>query len=145
MITSSWRKVIPFIVEHLNIDIPTPDRGSVIGWIRNGEVVSGVVYERFTGTSIAASIVNKPGSMFSTRFLWTIFDYPFNQLKVKKIIVYIRGTNHKSIAMVERMGFVKHSEMEDVFPDGSMVIYTIEKHQCKYLRDRYYGKRHENA
>lgn len=145
MIVTDFDTVAAFVSEHLEIDIPERHRGACIGWMKKWDVVSGVVYERYTGTSVVASIVNLPGNIMSRKFLWTIFDYPFNQLKVKKMLIFVEATNTKSMKMVEKMGFVKTCTIDDVFPSGAMVIYTIEKDQCRYLKERYHGKIKQNA
>ena len=145
MIITNYDLVTTFITQHLSIDVPAPDRGATIGWVRNGQIVAGVMYERYTGSSVVASIAVLPGSRMSAEFLWTIFDYPFNQLEVDVMLVFIEAVNIKSKQMVEKMGFVQCASVSGVFPSGSMVIYTIEKSQCRYLKDRYHGKEKQNT
>ena len=95
-----------------------------------GNLVAAVCYSDWTGTSVTASIVI---DVITKGFLHYIFDYPFNQLKVKKILAHVAEDNLKSIAMLEKMGFKQECYIADVYPEGGMFIYSMTIEQCKWL------------
>ena len=75
-----------------------------------------------------------PGAVMPKDFLWTIFDYPFNQLGCDKMVALIADNNWKSKNLVEKMGFEKEAEVANYYPAGeSLLIYTITKQQCRFL------------
>ena len=106
---------------------------SAIGWTRDNELTCGVFYEHHTGKSITATIAVAPGAVFPKDFLWAIFDYPFVQLGVWKMLAYVAEANYKSQALVEKMGFVKEAVISDYYPDGDLFIYSMTKQQCRFL------------
>ncbi len=62
--------------------------GQGIGLMKDGELVAGVLFDRCSGKSVVAHIASVSGKNWITReFLRLILSYPFDQLKVKKIIV----------------------------------------------------------
>jgi RimJ/RimL family protein N-acetyltransferase len=111
-------------------------RGSAIGLIKNGELAAGVLYEDFNGANVICHIAGE-GNWASREFLGLIFDYPFNQLKVKRITVPVSSTNAKSIALVTRMGFELECTLAQATPDGDLHLFRMWRDDCKYLQGKY--------
>ena len=116
---------------------------TVIGLVREGRIVAGVLYEDFTQASIHATIAVDDG-VLSKDFVFAIFDYPFNQLAVEKILVYVNTANEASMKLVEHFGFVEEARVKGVFLDGDQVIYSITKDQCKLLKRLNHEQTQEN-
>lgn len=132
MLTSDFQKVAQFVADA--VECPISDRGAAaIGWERDGDVVAGVMYDHWTGASVTASIAVAPGAVMTKDFLWAIFNYPFNQLKVGIIIAFISEANWKSRNLVERMGFGLETRVVGAYPDGDMLIYTMTAGNCRWL------------
>ena len=113
-------------------------RSRSIGLKRNGEFVAGVIYENWNRQSITCHIAIF--GRLTPRYLAVIFDYPFVVCDVKKIIVPVDATNLKSVILVENMGFKKEACIKDGMANGDLILYTLAKENCKYLKERY-GKR----
>lgn len=111
-----------------------------IGLERNG-IVSAVMYENWNGASIVCHMF---GWRLSREYLHSIFYYPFVYLKVKKIIAPVACSNEKSRRFVEKLGFRIESQLLDAHPDGSLLIYTMNKEQCRFIGERY-GKAFSTA
>lgn len=117
---------------------------SAVGWLRDDVLTCGVFYENFTGRSITATIAISPGAVVPKDFLWAIFNYPFNQLKVFKIFAMVGETNLRSQRLVEKMGFVRETVICDYYPDGDMFVYAMTKQQCRFL-EKDDGKENQNT
>ena len=113
-------------------------RSRSIGLKRYGEFVAGVIYENWNRQSITCHIAIF--GRLTPRYLAVIFDYPFVVCDVKKIIVPVDATNLKSVILVENMGFKKEACIKDGMANGDLILYTLAKENCKYLKERY-GKR----
>lgn len=109
------------------------DSGSAIGWLKNGELVAGVIYEQFNGANVFCHIRGE-GNWANRTFLRVIFDYPFNQLKVNRITACVGDSNLKSQALVEQMGFELECKLARAIPDGDLLVYRMFRENCKYLR-----------
>lgn len=138
MIVCNRRVVLPWVKKRVDAMFPTAGVAA-IGQQSGGEMVAGVVYDHYTGASIQATIAVKPKARLSKMFLWAIFDYPFNQLGVKKIIANVKEDNEKSLFMLHRMGFEQEGEITDAFEDGSMVIMTLTRKNCSLLERLNHG------
>lgn len=114
-----------------------PHRGTCIGQFDNeGSITAGVIYEDFNGANVVCHIAGV-GHWANKRYLWAIFDYPFVQMRVKRITVIIKDSNKKSIALVEKMGFTIEARLAQATPDGDLLIYRLFKDDCKYIKGKY--------
>ena len=114
----------------------TPRNSSCIGLLnKNGEIEAGVWYEGYTKTSIMTHIAID-GKM-TKQFLSIIFDYPFVQLGVNKLIGPTNSNNLIALKFIEKLGFVEEARIKDAFPDGDMVLLTLTKDRCKFLGEKY--------
>ena len=69
-------------------------------------------------------------------FLWFMSFYPFEQLKVEKVISPIESSNLASIRWVEKYGMTLEATLKDAAPKGDLLLYTIRREQCKWLQLR---------
>jgi RimJ/RimL family protein N-acetyltransferase len=111
-------------------------RGQAIGKMVDGQLVAGVLYEDFNGANVVCHIAGE-GKWADRQFLAVIFDYPFNQMKVRRITVPVCGSNARSVKLVEHMGFVLESRLEQATLDSDLLLYRLFKDECKYLRGKY--------
>jgi RimJ/RimL family protein N-acetyltransferase len=111
-------------------------RGQAIGKLVDGQLVAGVLYEDFNGANVVCHIAGE-GKWADRQFLAVIFDYPFNQMKVRRITVPVCGANARSVKLVEHMGFVLESRLEQATLDSDLLLYRLFKDECKYLRGKY--------
>ena len=115
----------------------SPGRGTAIGKLDDqGKLIAGVLYEDWNGANIVCHIAGE-GNWASRRFLNVIFDYPFNQLEVRRITVPVGSTNIKSIHLVTRMGFALESTLAQAIPGGNLLLYRMFRSECQYLRGKY--------
>ncbi len=113
--------------------------GQTIGLLKDGELVAGVIYEQFNGANIVCHIRGEPG-WANRKYLATIFDYPFNQLRVNRITVPVNGKNETSKRLVTHMGFELECSLARANPDGDLLLFRMFREDCKYLRKPYHGK-----
>ena len=102
-----------------------------VGWKRNGEIVAGVAYSDFNGVNCSAHIAIT-GAM-SREFLWTIFDYPFKQLKVNRVTCLIGEGNQKSRNLCLKLGFEEEARLLSAHPTGDIIVYRMRREECKWF------------
>lgn len=100
--------------------------------MKTGKLVAVAGYDSFNGASVQMVIAVEPKGM-SRDFLWAMFDYPFNQLGVKKIIAQISQRNLKSLNFALHLGAKREATIKDACPDGDMHLLTMTKENCKFL------------
>jgi hypothetical protein len=109
--------------------------GTAIGLCAdNGELKAGVTYDNYNGANIVAHISGIGNWSSNRQFLWMIFDYPFNQLKVKRITLSIPSVNRLACRLAERLGFKIEFIAEDAHPHGALRIYKMVRNDCRWLK-----------
>jgi len=109
-----------------------------IGWGREGRLVAGVVFNEFNGVNIQMHVASDGSRHWMTRqYLWTCFDYPFNQAKVKRITGLVGEGNWQARRFDEHLGFVLEATLEGAHPTGNLLIYRMWKADCRFLREPY--------
>jgi len=137
MLITDIDMVLPMVADRVKATFPTHDVTG-IGWTQDGTVVAGVVYDHFTGVSIMATMAVDDSHLVK-EFLWAIFDYPFNQLGVGKILVNVSEANPDSLRMLRKMGFIKEAYIEGVFKSGAMIIMSLVRENCVWLERLNHG------
>ncbi len=130
----------PWVSERIGRKRYVPGTASAIGRIKDGKIVAGVLYEDFNGASVVCHIAGEGRAWMNRQFLSIIFDYPFNQLKVKQIIGYVVSSNHSARNLDEKLGFKREANLRDAHPDGDLIIYVMRRKDCRWLKDLPYEK-----
>lgn len=108
-----------------------------------GKLLGGVIYDGYTGPCVFAHQAAFSKHWLSRDMLWMIFDYPFNQLKVKKICGTIPSCNQALLAFNFKLGFTVETAIKDAYPDGDMLILSMTRASCRWLnvKPRAYERR----
>lgn len=112
-----------------------PGSCTAIGRIKNGELIGGVLYEQYNGANVQAHIAGEGKGWLDREFLWIMFDYPFNQLGVKRITGIVPSSNAAARKFDENLGFVQEAVLEDAHPDGDLIVYRMRRDECRWLRN----------
>jgi len=106
-----------------------------IGWLKNGEIVAGVAYADWNGPNVVCHIASDETRQWMTKtYLWTIFDYPFNQMKANRITVLIGEGNANSINLAKRLGFTLEAKLSGAHPTGDLLIFRLLKPECRWIK-----------
>jgi hypothetical protein len=120
----------------------SPNSSAAIGLVKDGNVVAGVIYENWNRRSVVTHIAIE--GRLTRSFLYAIFHHPFVTCGVNNIISAVNDTNTKSVLMVENMGFIAEGRLKDCSPDGDIILYTMQKSDCRFLGKRY-GQEHSGS
>jgi RimJ/RimL family protein N-acetyltransferase len=107
--------------------------GQGIGLDRDGELIAGVLYDNFNGKSVCMHVAGV-GNWLNRDFLRVCFDYPFNQMKVGKLIGLVDSGNAKALKFDRHLGFVSEALIKDAGKTGDLHILTMTREQCRFLK-----------
>lgn len=105
-----------------------------LGLEKNGELVAGVLYDYHNGASVYMHVAGK-GLWAIPDFLWICFDYPFNQLKCNVVIGLVSEKNMRARNFDEHLGFKLTARIPEGHPDGNLLIYTMRRKDCRWLKE----------
>lgn len=105
-----------------------------IGFEKDGKLIGGVIYDSYEeGYRCSISAAGDVGWLTRSS-LNIIFDYPFNQLKLKLMMATAFSKNTKSCRVLEGIGFKEKARIPECSENGDLVIYVIYRKDCKYLK-----------
>lgn len=113
-----------------------PDEATAIGLEKDGAIIAGVMFDRFTGRSICMHVVGVGGHWMTRDFARACFGYAFHQLKVRKVIGLVDSVNEKARRYDEHLGFHLEAVITDGGKDGDLCIYSMTPEQCRWLGKR---------
>lgn len=120
-------------------------RGHTIGlWDDETGPIASALFENYNGASIMLHFAAIAGKRWMNRdYLWYVFHYPFEELKVKKLIAPVESTNTDSVRFTDHIGWNLEATLKDAAPKGDIKLYTMTRDQCRWLhlKDRLNGKR----
>lgn len=102
-----------------------------IGWARGGEIVAGCMFVNYSGASIDAHIAVRPGTMMAKTWVAAIIDYPFKQVKVRRVTCLIDERNTACRGFVEHLGARCEGLLKDALPDGNLMVYGFLKYDAQ--------------
>lgn len=110
-------------------------RARALGVVRGEDLVAGVVYERFNGVHLEASIAATHPRWASRKALAHLFGYPFRQLGCEAISVLVPSSNLQSLNLATKLGFVPEALIKFAAPDGSALIVLKQfRDSCAWIR-----------
>lgn len=101
-----------------------------------GDLLGGVIYSDFTGTSIRIHMAGIRPGWATPLLLWMAFDYPFNQLGVNQLLGSVRSTDEHVLDIDRRLGFKEIFRIPYAVPDGDLVLLSMSRADCKWLKVR---------
>lgn len=111
-----------------------PECDRCVSVVVGGELIGGVTYQGYTGTSIQMHMAGMADRWATRDFMWVIFDYPFNQLGVERVFGQLVESNTRALEIVEKLGFKRVARVEGVFPTGACIVSTMERADCRWLK-----------
>ncbi len=109
---------------------------NALGLVRDGILVAGVIYNCFEGVNVNMHIGAVDGSKWMTAdFLHASFDYPFNQLKRRRVSACINSNRKKAVSFVEHLGFEYEGRRKNYYENGDMLLYGMLREKCRFIRN----------
>lgn len=102
--------------------------------VRNDVRLGGVIFSHYTGESIAMHSGSWNDHWINRDMLFVTFDYPFNQLGVKRIFGQVPETNVHAQEFNVKAGFEYVARIEGVFPHNvACMVMCLERSRCRFL------------
>jgi hypothetical protein len=122
-----------------------PDVNFCVSLAKEEQLLGGVIYTNYTGKSVQIHQAGFAPAWPTPQFMFCIYDFPFNVLKVEKLIATVPSTNRRAMSITRKMGFTPTVTIPDIVPGGDMEILSMMRHECKYLKLAWRYAAMENA
>jgi RimJ/RimL family protein N-acetyltransferase len=114
---------------------PDTDWGqfTAVGNVRDGALVAGVIYNHYSAANICMHVGGVGNYWLTPEFLFAAFDYPFNQLKVRRVTGLVPKKNKAARKLDEHLGFKFEGCMSHGLPDDDMLVYGLLREKCRWI------------
>jgi hypothetical protein len=99
-----------------------------------GKLLGGVIYDGYTENCIFMHQAGFHPSWMTRELLWAVFHYPFVQLGCGKVCGTIPSAKTELLEFNERLGFKVETKITDAYPDGDMLILSMARDECRWLK-----------
>lgn len=103
----------------------------------DGSIRGACWLENYNGASAVIHVAGEGKGWVTRAFLRTVFHYAFVVLGCKKLIGSVRSVNIDAQLFDEGLGFKRECVIEDADPCGDLIIYSLKREDCKYLRGKH--------
>lgn len=107
-----------------------------ISRVEDGRLLGGVTYAGYTGVSIHMHMAGFTERWADRDMIWVAFDYPFNQLKCRRVFGQVPESNTRALEIDLRLGFKVVAKIDDVFPDGACLVLALAREDCRWLKHK---------
>lgn len=114
----------------------TPECDHSIANYRSGELVGGFAITAFLGVSATIHMAGDDPHWCSRDLMWMTFHYCFEQLGLRKVLALVRSNNYVAMSEDLRAGYTVETIITDVFPDAHLVVLSMRREDCRWLRIR---------
>lgn len=106
---------------------------AAIGLESDGDLVSGVVYNLYSGSNIAMHVAGVGPHWLSRSYLRAAFRYPFVQLGCRRVTGLVPASNAAARRFDEHIGFQREGLMRHALPDDDIIVYGLLREDCRWL------------
>lgn len=111
----------------------TYTEGATLGLEKDGALIAGVIVDGWNGASARMHVAGE-GNWLNREFLFACFDYVFRQLDLNVVIGTVASDNAKALRFDKHLGFREVTRIPKGHPKGDLVILTMRKEDCRFLR-----------
>jgi RimJ/RimL family protein N-acetyltransferase len=133
LLTDQHARVAAWVAERVGCCEHAWAEYTTIGLEREGELVGGAVFESFTGTNANIHVAGSGPYWMTRTFLFAVFDYAFNQLKLKRLTGYVEAANTRALDFDRKLGFKDEAVLEDAMPSGDVIILCMRAEHCRFI------------
>ena len=126
----------PWVWKATGATVWTPVGKSAMGYVdSNGNIKWAVVFDNYhEGGSIHIHTAVADRKYVTRRAIQAVFEYPFIQLGVKKLIGIVNSENAAALSLDLRLGFQIETVIKDAYERGDMYILSMTPEQCRWIR-----------
>lgn len=110
---------------------------NALGLVKDGELKAGVIYNNMDGANLCVHVGAVNGCQWLTpKFLFSAFDYPFNQLGMRRVTAPIKSNRKNVIEFARNLGFTHDGTLKNYYADDDLHLYGLLKEDCRFLELR---------
>lgn len=102
--------------------------------VRRDVLIGGIIFTDFTGESVSIHTASWDEHWVNRDLIFVVFDYPFNQLGVKRIFGRVPETNYAALRFNHHCGFTDVARIEGVYKHNvAQIVMRLNREDCRFF------------
>lgn len=102
------------------------------------QIMAVIGFDNWNGAACEMHVAGE-GNWMNRALLFAAFDYPFRVAGCKMVLGRIPSGNKEAVRLNKHLGFNIECEIEGAHPDGSLIIMSMRRENCRWL-EKHHGK-----
>lgn len=130
---SSADRALVFCLKQFSIARTPNQKGICL--VKDDVVQAACLYDWYNGSNVFMHCAALPGRKWLNRdFLYWAFHYPFKQLRVARVSLWLEANNRDSVRFAEHLGFTRETVLAGAGQRGvDVFIYVMKSKDCRYV------------
>jgi len=108
------------------------ERSTGIGMLKDGMLVAGMAYERYSGPNVNVHIAI--AGRVTREFWHAVSKYPFEELGCVRVTAIVLASNKRIRNLMVNIGFELEGTMKNAGQDGGdLLMYVLWRDKCRML------------
>ena len=104
-----------------------------LGFTVGAKLIAGAAFFRENGVNCEVAFASEDPRWLNREKLRLLFEYPFHQLKLRRLTAIADSTNHASLKLIEALGFEHEATLLRAAPNGDLIVYRMFEDLCPWL------------
>jgi hypothetical protein len=113
---------------------------NAIGFLKHGKLVAGVIFDNKGESNVCMHVAGVGKHWLTPEFLFACFDYPFNQLGLRRVTGLVPKKNKQARKFDEHLGFKLEGTMKHALKNDDLLVYGLLKENCRWIQDEFVAR-----
>lgn len=110
-----------------------PGMGRSLGFTYGERLIAGASFFRDNGINCEVAFASEDPRWLNRESLRLLFEYPFRQLKLRRLTAIADSGNHASLKLIEALGFTQEATLLRATEDGDLIVFRLLAEDCRWL------------
>lgn len=107
--------------------------GRSLGFTHGAKLIAGASFFRDNGVNCEVAFASEDPRWLNRETLRLLFEYPFRQLKLRRLTAIADSRNHESLKLIEALGFEYEATLLRATDDGDLIVFRMFEESCRWL------------
>ncbi len=128
------QRFIDWLMERLRMTkITGQAEAQAYGFVDNDRIVGSFVFSEYTGHDVHMYCASDNPRIFQRRYIKAMFDYCFNDLKVRRVSAMCNESNLRSRKLISGVGFKQEGRLRRYFGFEDALVYGLLREEMRFL------------
>lgn len=110
-----------------------PGMGRSLGFTLGARLIAGAAFFRENGVNCEVAFASEDPCWLNRETLRLLFEYPFRQLRLRRLTAIADSGNHASLKLIEALQFEYEATLARATENGDLIVFRMFEENCPWL------------